>query len=382
MQAQHLVDEAVKRTGLSEFGVDTWREGFEVLLRSIRADAALNAAGEQAVGEQIVGVLVNRLEIEDWFRRHPEIEEQEIIAPLFGLGLPRTGSTALGFLMSLDPARRSLRAWEGERPCPPPETASEHSDPRIAATQARLDIQHRMFPEFSSMLPSSATGPTECMTLLALDFRSLIFAGMAQVAEYSEWVIENDMEAGYRYHRRVLQLLQWRCPPRAWWLRTPSHVHGIDELNRVYPDARFVMTHRDIASVIPSAVDLVSSLSGPLTTEPERLTSYMARHYAELWDTALHRLIRFRDAGAEHRFFDIGFRQMQAEPIAAIRALYEWLGETLSDEAKTRMAAWWAGNAEERHGVRQRDPAEFDVDPDQLRRRFRFYSDRFPQSGA
>ena len=146
-----------------------------------RAESALNELGESVMVDQIVGLLVNRLQVEHWYARHPEIEEQEIVAPLFGLGLPRTGSTALSFLLASDTARRSLRTWEAGRPCPPPETATEHTDPRIAETQAGIDMMNEMFPGFVGMLPTSATGPQECILIMALDFRSQVFEGMASI---------------------------------------------------------------------------------------------------------------------------------------------------------------------------------------------------------
>jgi hypothetical protein len=107
----------------------------------MQQDARLNAIGEAVFADQLVGYLVNRLEVENWYRRHPEIDEQVIVAPTFGLGLPRTGSTALSFLLAADSRRRSLRTWEARKPCPPPETATEATDPRIAETQAGLTVQ-------------------------------------------------------------------------------------------------------------------------------------------------------------------------------------------------------------------------------------------------
>ena len=132
MEIDQLVDTACERAGSDDLGEDTWREGLDVLVRSLNTEAALNEMGVGAMTDQIVGYLVNRLEVEQWYARHPEIDEQEIVAPLFGLGLPRTGSTALSFLLAQDPSRRSLRTWEAATPCPPPETATEHTDPRIA----------------------------------------------------------------------------------------------------------------------------------------------------------------------------------------------------------------------------------------------------------
>src|SRR5271154_3276723 len=156
LHAEQLVETAVTRAGSDDFGEETWGEGLEVLVGSLTAESALNELGESVMIDQIVGLLVNRLEVEQWFARHPEIAEQEIVAPLFGLGLPRTGSTALSFLLASDTARRSLRTWEAGAPCPPPETATEHTDLRIAQTQAGHDMTNEMFPGFFGMLPTSA----------------------------------------------------------------------------------------------------------------------------------------------------------------------------------------------------------------------------------
>src|SRR5271170_876526 len=122
MDVDQLVEAAVARAGSDDFGGDTWREGLEMLVGSLSAEAGLNELGESAMIDQIVGLLVNRLEVERWYALHPAIDEQEIVAPLFGLGLPRTGSTALSFLLASDTARRALRTWEAGAPCPPPET--------------------------------------------------------------------------------------------------------------------------------------------------------------------------------------------------------------------------------------------------------------------
>jgi len=375
VKTQDLIDAACARTGLDDFGGDSWREGLEVLVRSTNEEGALSEMGDSVLADQYTGHLVNRLQIEDWYRRHPEIDDQEIVAPLFGLSLPRTGSTALSFLLALDPARRSLRTWEAQQPCPPPESATEDSDPRIAAAQAGIDFSAQMFPDFVGMLPSSATGPQECLFPLALEFRSQLFEGSARMPTYHDWLFACDMEPAYRYHKRVLKLLQWHCPPTRWWLKTPSHMYAVDALNRVYPDARFVMTHRDIASVIPSVCAVMFTLSKPLTNEPD--PEYWGRHNTELWDVALHRTLAFRDAGGEDRFFDISFADMQTDPIGAVRRLYAWLGEELTPVAESRMAEWWDANSRKRHGTHRYRPEEYGLDADALRERFRFYTARF-----
>jgi hypothetical protein len=375
MRVQDLLDVARTATGLHDFGADTFREGLEVLVLSLDTEADLSVAGRDAVFGQIVGCLTNRLTIEDWYRRHPEIDDQSIVAPLFQLGLPRTGSTALGNLLAQDPAVRYLRTWEAGSPCPPPDPATERNDARIARTQARLDGERALAPSLRSMLPVSPTGPTECGALMGLEFRSVGAVAAKKLPTFSTWLLDCDMEPGYLYHRRVLKLLQWRRPPTRWRLRSPAHMASIDALDRVYPDAQFVMTHRDVASVIPSVASLLAAISSTVTERQDQL--YLGEYCASLWETSLKRTIAFRDAGREARFHDLGFLEVQRDPVGSVRKLYASMGEELTPATEQLMATWWADNPRDQHGSHVYQAEDFGLSTDELHARFSFYNDRF-----
>ena len=375
MEIDDMVATASERAGSDDFGGESWREGLEVLVRALDSEAALNEMGVGAMTEQIVGYLANRLHIERWYARFPEIDDQQIVAPLIGLGLPRTGSTALSFLLAQDPARRSLRVWEAGDPCPPPETATEHTDPRIAVAQAGIDFTNELFTGFGGMLPTAADGPQECLIPMAFEFRSLIFEGMSLIPSYTSWLLQCDMEPAYRYHRRVLKLLQWRCPPDRWWLKSPAHMLSIEALDAVYPDARFVMTHRDVGKVLPSVCALYSTLSSVLTERPDPVA--IGIHNCELWRTALERLIDFRDSGNGDRFVDLSFAAVQRDPIGQVTRLYADLGDDLSDEARRRMQDWWAESSKNRSGPASYSAEAFELDPAAIAGQFAFYHERF-----
>ncbi|HXN62883.1 MAG TPA: sulfotransferase [Acidimicrobiales bacterium] len=375
LEIDRLVAAACERAGSDDFGEDSWREGLQVLVHALNSEAMLNDIGVGAMTDQIVSNLVNRLQIEQWYGRHPEIDDQEIVAPLFGLGLPRTGSTALSFLLAQDPARRSLRVWEAGQPCPPPETATEHTDRRIAAAQVGIDFTNEMFTGFAGMLPTAADGPQECLVPMCLEFRSLMFEGMSLIPSYTAWLLQCDMEPAYRYHRRVLKLLQWHCPPQRWWLKTPAHMLSIDALNAIYPDARFVMTHRDVGKVLPSVCALYHTLSSVLTERPDPVAIGIGNR--DVWRTALERLIDFRDRGNEHRFFDLSFEAVQRDPIGEVTDLYAQLGDELSDEACQRMRDWWAESSKDRSGPGKYRPETFGLDPAAIAEQFSFYYRRF-----
>jgi hypothetical protein len=96
----------------------------------------------------------------------------------------------------------------------------------------------------------------------------------------------------------------------------------------------------------------------------------------------MQRVIAFRDAGNDHRFFDVEFDEFQRDPFASIEALYRFLGEELSDEARARMVAWRDDTPRDKHGVRSYDPADYGLDRDALRNRFAFYRRRFGLQAA
>jgi hypothetical protein len=363
-EVDDVVGRAVAQTGLDDFGDDSFREGLEVLLASLRDEARLNARGEGYLYPRIVTALSQRLQVEDWYRRHPEIDDVEILPPLIGLGLPRTGSTALSLLLSQDPGIRYLRRWESSHPCPPPSTV-QGPDPRIPEDEGNK-VGSR------AHVPTGTHAPMECLELMALDFKSHIFQAFAQIPSYSTWLVEKaDLTSTYAYQRRVMKLLCWGQPTRPWRLKSPSHVLWLDDLNRVFPDARFVMTHRDPTDVILSVSDLYADIIGGFTDHIDR--EYIGQLNVEHWSLGMQRAIRFRDSGADLRFYDIDFRAMQADPINEVRGLYGWLGEPVSDEFESRMRAWWAEAAAEREPSTHADPVAFGIDLDKVRPLFADY---------
>ena len=195
----------------------------------------LTPTGELMQQARLGMLLSARLGVEDTYRQHPEIEAQEVEGPVFVIGLPRTGTTALSQLVAADPQFRSLRLWESSTPVPPPTSATEQTDPRIAATEAGLAMVNEMFPLMKALYYQEATTATECQDLLGMSFRAVHFDGSTRVPSYMAWVTNCDMRSTYQYHRRVLRLLQSQCPPRLWHLKTPVHMFAMDALSRRTP---------------------------------------------------------------------------------------------------------------------------------------------------
>ena len=294
---------------------------------------------------------------------------------MFIIGLPRTGTTALSQLVALDPQIRSLRTWESCDPVPPPEAATQDTDPRIAQTAAGLDAMYETFPRMASLHYESATGPTECQDLLGMEFRTTHFDGMAHVPSYTAWAVDCDMLPAYRYHRRVLRLLQWHCPPRLWHLKTPVHMLALDALDAAYPDARFLWTHRDPAEVLGSVCSLVAYVRSWASDRDD--SAILGAQQAALWSEALRRATAFRHKVGEKRFADISFAPLNADPVSTVAEAYGRLGLELSDEAARRMGGWSRENPQGSHGVHDYALEDFGLTRAQVHETFAFYIERF-----
>ncbi|MAG34523.1 MAG: sulfotransferase [Deltaproteobacteria bacterium] len=322
----------------------------------------------------LVAQLVNRLEVESWYARHPEIEDERIVAPVFTASLPRTGTTALGFILAQDPMTRVLRNWEAYHPCPPPEAATEHDDPRIASAQKESDALEALVPELVNLVPRSITGPEECYIIKMYAFSAYGYDAIINVPSYIEW-LQSSRDAllvGYRYHRRVLKLLQWRCPPRRWSLRTPEHLFNMEAIDEVYPDAQFIMTHRDPVKALPSLCSLMYEIRRAHVMNPE--PEAHGQRQQEYWAIAMESALAFRDRVGEGRFFDISHKRQIADPAEQIRPLYEKLGWDYDDGLTARIRRWQEGYPRRKNPI---SPSSFGLDPEAITQRYRSYSERF-----
>jgi len=375
LEATRLIEEAVTETALDDFGGDSFRPGLELLVQAAVDEAELTPLGQEILGMRLRMLLANRLRIESVYRQYPAIDDEPVEGPLFIIGLPRTGTTALSQLVSLDPQIRSLRLWESSDPVPPPEKDAEDTDPRIADAARGLEAMYETFPRMRSLHYQTATGPTECQDLLGMEFRTAHFDGMAHVPSYTAWVLDCDMVPAYRYHRRVLRLLQWHCGPRLWHLKTPVHMLDLDALDAAYPDARFLWTHRDPAEVLGSVCSLIAYVRSWVSDRDD--AAELGTQQVALWSEALHRAMVFRDKVGEDRFADIAFAPLNADPVTTVATAYGQLGLELSDEGARRMAAWSTQNAQGSRGVHDYALDDFAITADLVHDRFRFYTDHF-----
>ncbi len=371
---EELMAQAREKTGLTDFGPDSFREGLTRFLDAV--DTELNVTEEKS--DQIRGLalgrLVNRLEIAEYYRTHPELASLPIDGPLSITGLPRTGTTALCNILSLDDDFRSLRVWEQPKACPPPTLETEADDPRrLAAVQQYAYITQTQ-PELAAMHLWDADATEEDVELLGTDFHAQQLG--LPIFGYHAWWRDTDMRPTFAYHRRVLQLLQSKRPPNRWLLKAPAHSFHLDAIVDAYPDARFVMTHRDPAKAVPSAISLVSALMPPGSLDEAAMAHFGQKH-AEHLRIGVERAVEARKRVGEDRFLDIHHRDFIKDTFGTLDRIYAFLGIELRPHIRETMKQWHAANRTGAHGSHKYTAEQFGLSEAQLRSDFDFYIKRF-----
>lgn len=374
-----LIAAAVEAAGSDDFGADTWREGLDIYLESLRESARLNEIGVGVADDGIVGDLATRLRIEAWRKEHPAVAEQEIRQPIIIVGQPRTGTTILLDLMAQDPANRAPLSWEVERPVPAPQTSTYESDPRIAEAQAQFDLVDSFIPGFASFHELGAQLAQEDVRIFTSDFKSMQHSLQFEVPAYNRWLLhEADMSHAYAWHRRFLQHLQSEHHSERWLLKSPAHLWALPELMKEYPDAIVIQNHRDPLKVIASLSALGASLR-EMTTDNFEVTR-LAAQYGEDILVGLDRALEARDAGvfSTGQVVDVRYQDIRHDLVAAIGTIYDQLGWELTAEVEGRMRAFLAAHPGDQAGSLKRYTfADTGLDEGEFRERVQAYQDYF-----
>ncbi|RMF20376.1 MAG: sulfotransferase, partial [Deltaproteobacteria bacterium] len=229
LRVDAVLDAAVRRTGLSDFGADDFRERLAVWLEAAAEDDNASALGRAIVFNDCVRYASNRLRLEDLIRRHPEILKVEIRQPIIIVGLPRSGTTHLLNLIAADRRLRSLPYWESLEPVPAPgeEHGPDGADPRLARCRQAAAMQDALLPLLRAMHFMTPEHIHEEIELQAIDFSSYLLEWIAHVPRWRDYYLSHDQRPHYLYMKKALQALQWLRGPDRWVLKSPQHLEQI-----------------------------------------------------------------------------------------------------------------------------------------------------------
>jgi hypothetical protein len=328
---------AVRTTGLTDFGGSAHEEGLRLLVDDLASpEAGLTPVGNYFHRAQVKSALVGRLLTEARFREFPAHADVPVERPIFVVGLPRTGTTALHRLLCADPAHQGLELWLTEFPQPRPPRETWESDPVFSAMQEAFRQHHVTNPEFMGIHYMDATSPEECWRLLRQTGKSISFESLANVPRYSAWLAGQDWTDAYQRHRRNLQLIGLHEPEKRWVLKNPSHLAALDALMTVYPDALVVVTDRDPVTSIASACSL--SAEATAGTSTTFVGDGIGRTQLQMLSRSWHRFREARQRYDERQFFDVDYRTFVTDPVGTVGAIYDAFGITWSDAARAEVA--------------------------------------------
>ncbi len=328
---------AERTTGMSDFGGTEHEEGLRTLTEDLASpEAGLTPRGNYFQRSEVKSALVGRLLTQARFNEHPEHADVPIERPIFVMGLPRTGTTALHRLLHADPGTQGLEMWLTQYPQPRPPRETWETDPIFTAMQQAFSAHHIESPEFMGIHYMDATSVEECWRLLRQTGKSNSYESLANVPRYTEWLAGQDWTDAYARHKQNLQLIGLNDPEKRWVLKNPSHMSALDALMTVYPDALIVYTHRD------PVVCIASSCSLSAATTEQHSTTYVGdvigQTQLDLWSRSYHAFHDARPAYDPAQFVDVAFSDLLSDPIGTVRGVYDGFGLEWSEEAQAAVA--------------------------------------------
>lgn len=377
VNAEQLIAQAIEQAGLDNFGGEAYRQALGVLEQCLNGEARLNGAGEYRAELGIRNALVTRLQVEDYIRAHPELLQAPVERPVFIVGLPRTGTTALHHLLNADPVNHTLRLWEGSNPCPPPEDASYNSDPRIERQRKGVALTEQFMPGFLASHLLAADAPDECHLLFNRTLVSAEFYSMFHLPSYASWVYQQDLVPCYVYHRRQLQLLQYK-KSGSWVLKSPFHQIGLRAIKQVYPDAIIVVPHRAPLTIAASGCSFSEILRKSGSDAIDRAT--IGRDWMDMLTVYTQRFEEDRaalEADFEQAFIDVLHDEFLQNPWPSVEAIYRARGTPLSESGRAAMQAWLDANPVGKHGRHEYCLADYGIARAEVEQLFEAYVERY-----
>lgn len=370
-----LHQQASEETGLTDFGARDYEERLDLLLNAIASIGGLNGPGVVNFHTQLLQILKNRLLLTDLLTRHPEIHEIDLVPPVVIAGLPRTGTTHLHNLLAAGPTFRTLPYWESMEPFQLPAEVGLDPDPRRTRTDQAVWFMNLAMPNFPLMHEMTTDHVHEEIQLLANDFSTMLFETIGDLPSWRDHYLDHDQTPHYRYLRTQLQALQHVRGGRRWLLKSPQHLEQLPVLERVFPDATVIVTHRDPTPVAVSMVTMIV-YTARMHRDPVPAEE-LGRYWADRLERMLTTLVSERDVISPERSLDVRFDDFMADDLATARAIYELAGEPVTSEAAHAMSDYLAGHELGRLGRVDYRAADVGLDGDELRERFAPYVARF-----
>lgn len=379
LDMEELIGRARKKTGLSDFGDEWFREPLSVLIKSINEEANLSSLGRTIIHKRLLDALMTRLRAEQLFKTYPEILDVDLGQVIVIAGLQRTGTTLLHRLLASDPRMRAPLSWEALNPVP---LANEWRDGRLGTPKARIS-QAKMAqkglkyiaPTFFAIHPIEYDMPEEDILLLDLSFMSQTNEATMRVPSYARWLETQDSLEAYRYLKKLMRLLMWQRPAQNTVLKSPHHMEYLETVKAVFPDAKIIQTHRDPQKTMASFVSMVCHGAGVFSDEVD--AEAFSKHWQRKVRRMIDRSIEARTRETEADFIDVSYHDLVDDPVAQLRRIYGKAGIVFDHDTERHARDLLTRQTKNKYGRHSYRLDDFGLTEDQIERDFGSYRKRY-----
>lgn len=369
---------AREQTGLSDFGDMDFMGRLGLIMQQMDNDADLSPMGRTLNFGYCVRNLVQRLRFVELLKAHPEIDQVPMQRPIIIAGLPRSGTTHMLNLISVDQRLRSLPYWESLEPFPSADeaVAAGDEDPRIQRCRDQLALQDQIMPYFKNMHDMYPEHVHEEVELQFLNFSTMLLENYALMPKWRDHYLAEEQTPHYQYMLRALKALQWMRGPDRWILKSPQHMENLPALQNVFPDATYVIPHRDPVSVVTSLITMLS-YSARMSRKPVK-PHVIADYWVDRVERMLQACVRDIDSLPPEQVIHVRFDDFMANDIETIERIYAMAGHPMTEQVRNGMLQYIKDNPRGKYGrVRYDIKRDFGLNRDALYERFSFYTNRF-----
>lgn len=362
-----LLQEAQEKTGLTDFGSNDFKPGLQKLLETYD-HSGYTEKGRHKNRKRVLDLLCARLRIENAFKLHPEIRHENIVAPMYLTGLPRTGTSALLNLLANDPDARPLYMWEGFNPDPIEGLPKGAPDPRYVAMKD-WEEKNAKDAKFKKIHSTSVDTPEECIHLLNHTFCDVQYGAETMMEPYGSWFRQQDLHKSYAYYADLLRMIQWQRPGKRWLLKSPGHLWALDILIEQFPDCSIIITHRNPLECVTSYASMMAALMVNREFNKRTLGPVVLDYLACKMDKAM----AVRSKASKARFIDIQFEDFIDNSVATAEKIYAHFNMPMSAAASKNMRDYAAAHPMGKHGKHEYQLEEYGLTTDKILKRFDCY---------
>ena len=353
------------------------RANMEALCAALNEGPRFADSAADQIAQGLIARQVDRIAGLKWSADFPEIADEKVEAPVFLTGLPRSGTTYFQYLFDNDRRFRLIRTWEAVMPLPPPCHDPASVEQRKAIEREYNEQLRFKVENFDALHLIDEDGPQECHVFMEQACAAAGFHNLYDVPGFFDYLATGcDLQAAYRVHRRQLQLLQWQCPETRWALKYPNHTLAMDAILAVYPDARFVMTHRDPVQVVASIAKMSYSLRAARYAEPVD-PYHVGRQMLAFIRTHIDRLMAFCSGPHGDRVTHVDYYRLADDPAAMLGDIHRGIGIDTPGDVRAQIAVWREANPKGARGKNEYGLAQFGIDEAEARALFADYAQHF-----